>query len=40
MPELPQTVFTALDPLGLKLEATKGPVEVIVIDNIARPSEN
>jgi uncharacterized protein (TIGR03435 family) len=26
--------------LGLKLEATKGPVEVLVIDRVARPSEN
>ena len=26
--------------LGLKLESTKGPVEVLVIDHIERPSEN
>jgi uncharacterized protein (TIGR03435 family) len=25
---------------GLKLEATKGPVEVLVIDHVERPSEN
>jgi uncharacterized protein (TIGR03435 family) len=38
-PLLP-TVFNMLDKLGLKLESTKGPVEIIVIDSIERPSEN
>jgi bla regulator protein BlaR1 len=35
------TFFQALnDELGLKLEATKAPVPVLVIDHVERPSEN
>jgi uncharacterized protein (TIGR03435 family) len=34
------TVFAAVEQIGLKLESTRGPVEVIVIDSIEKPSEN
>lgn len=35
------TLFTAVqEQLGLKLESTKGPVEILVIDHIDRPSAN
>lgn len=37
----PPGIFTAIqEQLGLKLTSAKGPVDVIVIDHVARPSDN
>ena len=37
----PPSIFTAIqEQLGLKIESTKGPVKVLVIDHVERPSAN
>ncbi|MDE3164652.1 MAG: TIGR03435 family protein, partial [Acidobacteriota bacterium] len=39
MADIP-SLFTVLDRLGLKMEARKGPVEVVVIDRLEKPPAN
>ena len=40
-PDAGPSIFTALqEQLGLKLESAKGPVEVLVIEHVQKPSEN
>lgn len=34
------SIFSAVQQLGLRLESTKGPVEVLVFDHVERPSAN
>jgi uncharacterized protein (TIGR03435 family) len=40
-PTAPPGLYTAIqEQLGLKIESTKAPVEVLVVEHIGRPSEN
>jgi uncharacterized protein (TIGR03435 family) len=39
-PDKPDLFAAVQQQLGLRLEAAKGPIEVLVIDKVARPSEN
>ena len=40
-PDAPPDLFTAFQQqLGLKLESTKAPVDVLVIDRVEKPSAN
>ena len=34
------SLFTAIQELGLRLESSKGPVQVLVIDSVQKPTEN
>ena len=38
--EAPTFLEALREQLGLKLESTKGPLQVLVIDSVERPSEN
>jgi len=40
LPDSVVTVFAAMEQIGLRLESARGPVDVLVIDSIERPSEN
>jgi uncharacterized protein (TIGR03435 family) len=39
-PDAGSSLFASLEELGLKLEAKKAPVEVLVIDHVEKPSAN
>jgi uncharacterized protein (TIGR03435 family) len=39
-PQGPTFLDAMRDQLGLKLESTKGPIQVLVIDHVEMPSEN
>jgi len=32
--------YESMNEMGLKLESTKGPVELLVIDSVQKPAEN
>ncbi len=38
--DLVSSIITSIQGLGLKLESSKGPVEIIVIDHAEKPSTN
>lgn len=39
-PDSVPSLFTAIQDLGLKLDSGKGPLEVLVIDSVEKPTEN
>jgi uncharacterized protein (TIGR03435 family) len=39
-PDVISSIFASVQGIGLKLEASKGPVETIVIDHAEKPAEN
>jgi uncharacterized protein (TIGR03435 family) len=34
------SLFTAIQEMGLKLESAKGPVDVLVVESVQKPTEN
>jgi uncharacterized protein (TIGR03435 family) len=40
LPDRAPILFTAIQELGLKFEPAKGPVEVLVVDSVQKPTEN
>ena len=34
------SLFTAIQDLGLRLESAKGPVEVLILESVQKPTEN
>jgi uncharacterized protein (TIGR03435 family) len=36
----PQSIFSAIEGVGLRLDSRRGPVEIVVVDHVERPSGN
>jgi uncharacterized protein (TIGR03435 family) len=34
------SIFSVLQPLGLRLEATRGPLEILIVDHVELPTPN
>jgi uncharacterized protein (TIGR03435 family) len=39
-PDVAAWIVTSVQALGLRLEASRGPVETIIVDHVERPSSN
>jgi hypothetical protein len=40
MRDEPSSIFSAVERVGLRLDSRKGPVEMLVVDHVEKPSEN